>query len=232
MVPGWLHVLSIVFLALGLVLALAVAADEVRRPQAMWIMNVVWPVTAFTAPCSGCGSTSASGGQRRGRIRRMPRTAATIGRRSRSRRASPSRPSIAAAAAPSATSSRNGWPSAVPAIAVWFGWHSLFGDKMFAVWIARLPLRLRVRHRVPVLHHQADAQPVARAGARRGGEGGHAVADRLAGRHVRLDGDRAFVIFGALSRRSGSRSTRRVLVHDADRDALRLSRPAIPSTGG
>ena len=30
---------------------------------------------------------------------------------------------------------RNGWSSACPAIAVWFGWQSIFADKIFAVWI-------------------------------------------------------------------------------------------------
>jgi hypothetical protein len=47
MVPTWLHVLSLLSVALGVALALSVAADEVRRPQAMWIMNVVWPVTVL-----------------------------------------------------------------------------------------------------------------------------------------------------------------------------------------
>ncbi len=47
MIPAWLHSLSIAFLLLGLVCAVVVAADLVRHKQHMWIMNVVWPVTAL-----------------------------------------------------------------------------------------------------------------------------------------------------------------------------------------
>ena len=54
----------------------------------------------------------------------------------------------------------------------------------------RLSIRLCVRHRLPVLHHQADARSFRRARTDRGDQGRHAVADRLADRHVRLDGDR------------------------------------------
>ena len=47
MVPAWLHALSLLSLALGVALALVVVIDELRRPQMMWIMNVVWPVVAL-----------------------------------------------------------------------------------------------------------------------------------------------------------------------------------------
>jgi hypothetical protein len=47
MVPTWLHVLAIISLALAGVCALIVAADEMRHPQKMWIMNVVWPINAL-----------------------------------------------------------------------------------------------------------------------------------------------------------------------------------------
>ena len=47
MVPAWLHELSWASLALGALCALAIAADELKRPQHMWIMNIVWPVTAL-----------------------------------------------------------------------------------------------------------------------------------------------------------------------------------------
>ncbi len=47
MIPDWLHSLSIAFLLLGLVCAVVTAADLVRHKQHMWIMNVVWPVTAL-----------------------------------------------------------------------------------------------------------------------------------------------------------------------------------------
>ena len=34
-------------LALAFISALVIALDEVRHPQKMWIMNVVWPLTAL-----------------------------------------------------------------------------------------------------------------------------------------------------------------------------------------
>jgi Domain of unknown function (DUF4396) len=48
MVPAWLTILSLVSLALAVVCALVVAIDiACGRRQRMWIMNVVWPVTAL-----------------------------------------------------------------------------------------------------------------------------------------------------------------------------------------
>ncbi len=47
MVPSWLHILAITSLVLAGVCALIIAADEVRSPQKMWIMNVVWPINAL-----------------------------------------------------------------------------------------------------------------------------------------------------------------------------------------
>ena len=40
----WLAILS---LALAFASAAIIAADELRHPQKMWIMNIVWPVTAL-----------------------------------------------------------------------------------------------------------------------------------------------------------------------------------------
>ena len=47
MIPDWLHVLSIAYLALGAISAAIIAIDLFRHPQQMWIMNVVRPVTAL-----------------------------------------------------------------------------------------------------------------------------------------------------------------------------------------
>jgi hypothetical protein len=47
MIPGWLHALSIAYLLLGLISATIIAIDLLRHPQPMWIMNLVWPVTAL-----------------------------------------------------------------------------------------------------------------------------------------------------------------------------------------
>ena len=45
--PAWLQVLSAVSLVVFLVCAVFIALDEVKRPQHMWIMNLVWPLTAL-----------------------------------------------------------------------------------------------------------------------------------------------------------------------------------------
>jgi hypothetical protein len=47
MIPEWLHALSIAYLLFGGLCATVIAFDVARRPQHMWIMNVVWPVTAL-----------------------------------------------------------------------------------------------------------------------------------------------------------------------------------------
>jgi hypothetical protein len=47
MTPLWLHVLSILSLLLAVLTALVIAAHELRHPQHMWIMNLVWPVVAL-----------------------------------------------------------------------------------------------------------------------------------------------------------------------------------------
>ena len=47
MIPHWVHVLAIAYLTLGLLCAGAITLDLFRQPQGMWIMAVVWPVTAL-----------------------------------------------------------------------------------------------------------------------------------------------------------------------------------------
>lgn len=45
--PSWLTSLSSASLALAAACATVIIIDEVNRPQKMWIMNIVWPVTAL-----------------------------------------------------------------------------------------------------------------------------------------------------------------------------------------
>ena len=47
MIPGWLNVLAIVSLLAGLACASWIAFDEMQHPQYIWIMNLVWPITAL-----------------------------------------------------------------------------------------------------------------------------------------------------------------------------------------
>ena len=45
--PKLVHNVSLAFLLLGALTAAIIIADEYRHSQHMWIMNVVWPVTAL-----------------------------------------------------------------------------------------------------------------------------------------------------------------------------------------
>ena len=45
--PRWLHILAWVYIAICLACALGIAIHIVARPQKMWIMRLVWPITAL-----------------------------------------------------------------------------------------------------------------------------------------------------------------------------------------
>lgn len=47
--PEWLHLLSIASLLLAVVCTCIISIDVFKHPQKMWIMNVVWPITALYA---------------------------------------------------------------------------------------------------------------------------------------------------------------------------------------
>ena len=131
MVPPWLHWLSLASLVFGAVCATLIAIDELRRPQPMWIMNVVWPVTAL----SGAGLVV---WHYRAHGRARPRGG------QRQRQTGEEETPLPTAAADAALHCGSGctlgdicaeWLAFfLPAVAVWFGWHSLFQTRMFAVW--------------------------------------------------------------------------------------------------
>lgn len=125
--PGWLHGLSIAMLALGFVCAITIALDEVRRPQKMWIMNLVWPLTAlfgtvlWTAAYYTWGRSPAAGAD----DERKPPFPVMVGKGTSHCGAGCTLGDIIAE-----------WIAfGFPVFAVWFGWHGLFTEKMFAVWI-------------------------------------------------------------------------------------------------
>lgn len=47
MPPAWLQVLSWFWIAITVASALYILVQTVRKPQKMWIMNVVWPITGL-----------------------------------------------------------------------------------------------------------------------------------------------------------------------------------------
>lgn len=141
MIPQWLSILSITSLALGFVAALIIALDELRYPQRMWIMNVVWPVTAlfgsllilwgYFAYGRNAGSGKAScPGERGGSHQHHHGGDET-----------PFRVKVAKGALHCGSGCTLGdicaeWLAfLVPAIAIWFGWQTILETKMFAVWI-------------------------------------------------------------------------------------------------
>jgi hypothetical protein len=137
-IPDWLHWISIASLAGAGICVLIVAVDVARHPQQMWIMNIVWPVVA------SFGSVIALIGYFRwGRLarRRLAETARERGDELPSRVRTPFPVMVAKGAAHCGAGCTLGdiiaeWLAlAVPAVAVWFGWRTLFGEKMFAVWI-------------------------------------------------------------------------------------------------
>jgi hypothetical protein len=127
MIPDWLHTTAILSLALAVTASALIALDEMIRPQSMWIMNVVWPTTALFGSLA-----TLVGYLRYGRNKQD------------SHIAEPSEPPFAIMVAKAACHCGSGCAIgdlmaeslafAFPAVAVWFGWHPLFAEKMFAVW--------------------------------------------------------------------------------------------------
>lgn len=121
MVPQWLHVLSIAMLALGAACALYIAYDLTRHPQKMWIMNVVWPVTALFGTVLTTWAYF-----RYGRL---------------AGKQTPFPVMVAKGALHCGSGCCLGdilaeWlVFAFPVVAVWFGWRRIFSERMFAVWI-------------------------------------------------------------------------------------------------
>lgn len=124
--PTSLHLLAILSLAIAAVCSVTIALDEIRRPQKMWIMNLVWPLTALfgsVAWLAGyyCWGRAAPDGDEDGKA--------------------PFAVSVATGANHCGAGCTLGDVVAewlvfgVPVIATWFGWHSLFNQKMFAVWV-------------------------------------------------------------------------------------------------
>lgn len=137
MVPVFLHLLSILSLVVAFVIAFVIALDELRFPQRMWIMNIVWPVSALF------GSLFAAFGYFRfGRL--SSRRSNTAGRKGKIR-ANEKQPSFPVMVAKGATHCGSGctlgdigaeWLAFFfPAILVWLGWHTLFFEKVYAVWV-------------------------------------------------------------------------------------------------
>ncbi len=138
MIPDWLHLLSIFALVLGFATAGVIMIDEVRHPQRMWIMNVVWPVAALFGTVltiwayfrygrlatAGAAKNAKSGDREPPSKIEMP-FAVMVGKGTLHCGSGCALGDICAE-----------WLAfAFPSITVWLGWHTLFGEKIYAVWL-------------------------------------------------------------------------------------------------
>jgi hypothetical protein len=136
--PFWLHELAILSLCLAILCALVVAADEMRNPQNMWIMNVVWPLVALFGSIIALAAYFRYGklaskkafAEAKANDRPPPSMAKT-----------PFSVMVGKGAAHCGSGCALGdlfaeWLAyLVPVIAVYFGWKTVFAEKMFAVWV-------------------------------------------------------------------------------------------------
>jgi len=136
-IPDWFHWLSISSLALAALCAVAIAAHEIRTPQHMWIMNLVWPLVALFgslialwAYCRyGLLATHKAMAEAKKRKDRPPNER------------KPFAASVAIATSHCGSGCALGDLIAeflavlFPAVTVWFGWQWLFAEKIFAVWV-------------------------------------------------------------------------------------------------
>ncbi len=138
MIPAWLHFLSIAWLLTGAGSAVAIGIDEARDPQHMWIMNVVWPVCALFGGGLVLWQYAAYGGLA---TRNRAHAAMRRGEEPPNRRLTPFPMMVANGTLHCGSGCTLGdicaeWLTyGFPAIAVGFGWHRIFGDKIFAVWV-------------------------------------------------------------------------------------------------
>ena len=138
MIPEWLHILSILSLSLGFVCAAIIAVDEVRDPQHMWIMNIVWPATAlFGSVLTVAGYFIYGKLAAQSRVMPAMRNDEPMPNKAKT----PFPAMVAKGASHCGSGCTLGdicaeWLAFFfPAIAIWFGWQSIFPEKIFAVWI-------------------------------------------------------------------------------------------------
>lgn len=136
MIPAWLHDLSLASLILSTVCAIVIAVDELRHPQQMWIMNVVWPVTAlFGSLVWLCFYFWIGRLSSKDMVESARHAHKAIPSRNK-----PFGAMVAEAASHCGAGCSLGdlcaetLAAMFPVAAIWLGWHGIFQEKMFAVW--------------------------------------------------------------------------------------------------
>lgn len=138
MIPDWMHYLSIAYLLLGALSAVIISFDLIRHPQHMWIMNIVWPVTALFGTVGILWQYFTYG-----RLATHEKVHAAKRRDEEPphKRLTPFPMMVANGTLHCGAGCTLGditaeWlVFAFPVIAVVFGWQSIFAERIFAVWI-------------------------------------------------------------------------------------------------
>lgn len=131
--PVWLNALATASLVAAALCSTIIAVDLVRRPQKMWIMNLVWPLCALFGGVLWLAFYLRWG---RGMPRHRP---GRMG--SGAERETPMAIAVAEGASHCGAGCTLGdivaeWLAfLVPGVAVAFGWGSIFPEKTFAVWV-------------------------------------------------------------------------------------------------
>jgi len=133
MVPQWLHILSALALLTGFLCTLVLAIDVIRHPQHVWVMALVWPITGlFAGPLAVWGYLRFGRGMGHG---------GHGGHGGYGGKAKPFAASVGIADTHCGAGCALGdilseWlVFFIPSIAVWFGYATIFSERMFAVWV-------------------------------------------------------------------------------------------------
>ncbi len=133
--PAWLHILSIISLVVAIACSAVIVADETRRRQHMWIMNLVWPLCALFGSLLWLAFYWRDGrGMTPEQMQEM-KTGESMGDDTPMAIAVAKGSSHCGAGCALGDIIAEWLAFAVPSVAVAFGWRSLFGEKMFAVWV-------------------------------------------------------------------------------------------------
>ena len=138
MIPFWLHWLSIAALLTGAACSLLILIDVLRHPQKMAVMNVVWPVTALFGMVGSLWLYF-----RYGRLanKSAAMAAKQAGQKPPAKTQTPFPIMVAKGALHCGSGCSIGdicaeWLAfLIPGVAVWFGWHNIFAEKIYSVWI-------------------------------------------------------------------------------------------------
>jgi hypothetical protein len=120
MIPTWLHVLAIASLAGCSFIAIAIAVHVRHHRKHMAIMNAVWPISALYGGVFALFLYARFG-------------------RAHGKAPFPASVAIGTAHCGAGCTLGDMFAESLavffPGVLLWFGWHNLFADKMFAVWV-------------------------------------------------------------------------------------------------